>query len=113
MKKILMVLGVIAILFTVGIGAHIDEKNKFTGTTWRSAYEGTIITFNANNTATVIGNSLLELKGFVGNFNYSIVNQKIIFSSGSSAFTLSYILPQSNLLLFNNDKGDCIALIKQ
>jgi hypothetical protein len=112
MKKLLIGIGILAILSISCLSGCLDEKSKFIGT-WENQDGSTLITFDTNNKVTISGSGPLGILSLTGSYDYSLANQKITFSSGDTGITLNYSFPQSNQLILSNDQGASLVLTKK
>jgi hypothetical protein len=109
--KSLIVVGILGVVLVSCFSGCIDEKSKFIGT-WQTQDGSTTMTFDASNIVMISGSGPLGMVSLIGEFNYSLANQKITFSSGDIGITLNYSFPQSNQLILSNDQGVSIILTK-
>ncbi len=112
MKKRIFIAVAIFILIVLGFSGCIDEKSKFIGT-WTSESGNTTLDFDEDNTVTISGEGPLGIVELKGDFEYSIKDKKITFSSGSFGVTLNYNFPKSDELLLSTDLGKSMTFIKQ
>lgn len=110
MKKILVILGIIIVLWFSSLSGCLDEKSKFIGT-WQSS--SISMTFDSNNKVTITGSGLLGIASLTGTFNYSVADQKITFSSGDFGRTFNYSFSDSNQLIISDDSGASLLLTKK
>ena len=108
MKKLVISLGILSLLFVSCLSGCLDEKSKFIGT-WRNQDESISMTFDSNNKVTITG-SLVTLTGIL---DYSVADQKITFSSGDIGKTFNYSFPESNKLIISTDQGFSLILTKE
>ncbi len=112
MKKLVIIIGMLAILCVSCLSGCLDEKSKFIGT-WQNQDGSTSITFDSNNKAIISGSGPLGIISLTGSYVYSLANQKITFSSGNTGITLNYSFPESNQMILSNDQGASLVLIKK
>lgn len=112
MKKVIFLLAVTSILIPIGISGCLSEKSKFIGT-WQSEGGGTTLEFDEDNTVSISGDGPVGIVELTGNFEYSVGEQEITFSSGSFGVTLNYSFPESNELVLSNNQGNSMTFIKQ
>jgi len=112
MKKIEFIIGIFSLLILIGCSGCIDEKSRFIGT-WEAETGNTTLDFDEDNSVTISGDGPLEIVELNGNFNYSVGENKITFSSGAIGVTLNYNFPDSNELVLSNNQGNSMTFIKQ
>lgn len=108
----MLILGIIIIFTGVVLTGCMDEKSRFIGT-WESEVGGTTLDFDKDKTVTVSGEGPLGIAELNGNFEYSVGENEITFSSGSFGITLNYNFPENNELVLSNDQGDSVTFMKQ
>ena len=109
---LLIIIGIVFVLLTVGLSGCIDEKSKFIGR-WQSEGGDTTLDFDNNNSVAITGEGPLGNVELTGNFEYSVGDEKITFSSGSFGITLNYYFPESNKIILSNDQGNSVIFNKQ
>jgi hypothetical protein len=112
MKKLVILVGILAMLCVSCLSGCMDEKSKFIGT-WQNQDGSTTMTFDSNNKVTISGSGPLGIVSLTGTYDYSVADQKITFSSGDLGFTMNYSFPESNQLILSNDQGASLLLTKQ
>ena len=112
MKKLLIGIGILALICFTCFSGCLDEKNKFVGT-WQNQDGSTSMTFDSNNKVTITGSGPFGFVSLSGIYDYSIANQKITFSSGDTGITLNYSFSTSNKLILSNDQGASLLLTKR
>jgi hypothetical protein len=110
MKKELLIVGTIFMIFTIGLRGSVDEKSKFIGS-WETA-GGETITFYNNNTVVITDVGMFGFVELSGPITYTIANQHITFSVVSIGETLNYSFPDSNTLIRSNDQGLSLTSMK-
>ncbi|MFO8077373.1 MAG: hypothetical protein R6U21_01840 [Thermoplasmatota archaeon] len=55
----------------------------------------------------------LDIVELTGDFEYSVGDNSVTFSSGSFGMTLDYRFPESNKLVLSTDQGNSMSFIKQ
>ena len=106
----LLIAIIIIIVVAIALTMILDKKGKFIGT-WQYSAGGTI-TFYDDNTVNIVNIGPLGDLQLLGVFEYKIVNNQIIFNSGSLGVTLNYSFSNSNTLILSNDAGLFIILNK-
>jgi hypothetical protein len=109
--KSAIVIGILAVVLISCFSGCVDEKSKFIGT-WQTQDGSTTMTFDTSNIVMISGSGPLGMVSLIGEFNYSLANQKITFSAGDIGITLNYSFPQSNQLILSNDQGVSVILTK-
>lgn len=112
MKKLIILVGILALLCVSCLSGCMDEKSKFIGT-WKTQDGSTTMTFDSDNKVTISGSGPLGIVSLTGSYAYSVANQKITFSSGDTGITLNYSFPQSTQLILSNDQGASLILTKE
>jgi hypothetical protein len=112
MKKLVIIIGMLAVLCVGCLSGCLDEKSKFIGT-WQNQDGSASMTFDSNNRVTISGSGPLGFLSLTGTYDYSIANQKITFSSGDTGITLNYSFPSSNQMILSNDQGASLVLTKK
>jgi len=111
MKKLVMSIGILAILSIITLSGCVDEKSKFIGT-WQTQDGSTSMTFDSNNKVMITGTGPLGFVTLTGAYDYSIANQKITFSSGNTGVTFNYSFSESNQLILSTEQGASLLLTK-
>jgi len=112
MKKLVIGIGILAILSVICLSGCLDEKSNFIGT-WQTQDGSTTMTFDSNNKVTITGNGPLGFLSLTGGYDYSIANQKITFSSGDTGITFNYSFPESDQLILSTEQGASLLLTKK
>jgi archaellin len=112
MNKKMILVGAVVTLILLGFSGCLDEKSKFIGT-WESEGGGTTLEFNDDNTVEISGDGPLDIVELTGNFDYSVGEDTVTFSSGSLGITLNYSFPESDELVLSNDQGNSMTFMKQ
>ena len=112
MKKNFLIIGLTLFLLFIGCSGCLDEKNQFIGT-WEAQEGNTTLVFKKNNNVSISGDGPLDIIELTGNFEYSVGENTVTFSSGSFGVTLNYQFPESNELVLSNDQGKSVSFIKQ
>lgn len=112
MKRNIWVIIAFLTLILVAFTGCMDEKSKFIGT-WESEGGGTTLDFDEDNTVSITGEGPLGNVELTGNFEYSVGENEITFSSGSIGITLNYNFPESDELVLSNDQGDSVTFMKK
>lgn len=112
MKKLVIGIGILAILSVICLSGCLDEKSNFIGT-WQTQDGSTTMTFDSNNKVTITGTGPLGFLSLTGDYDYSIANQKITFSSGDTGITFNYSFPESDQLILSTEQGASLLLTKK
>lgn len=112
MKKLVIGIGILAILSVICLSGCLDEKSNFIGT-WQTQDGSTTMTFDSNNKVTITGTGPLGFLSLTGGYDYSIANQKITFSSGDTGITFNYSFPESDQLILSTEQGASLLLTKK
>lgn len=112
MRTKIIIVGAIVTLLVLGFSGCLDEKSKFIGT-WQSEGGGTTLDFNEDNTVSISGESPFGNVELTGNFDYSVGEETVTFSSGNFGISLDYRFPESDELVLSNDQGNSMTFMKQ
>ncbi len=112
MKKNILIIAAAVLLFIIGLSGCIDEKSKFIGT-WESEGGGTTLEYNDDNTVAISGDGPLDIVKLTGNFDYSVGDNSVTFSSGNFGVTLDYRFPANNEMVLSDNQGNSMTFIKQ
>ena len=112
MRKERVIVGAVVFLLVLGLSGCLDEKSRFIGT-WEAEGGDTTLDFDEDNTVSISGDGPLDIVELTGDFEYSVGDNSVTFSSGSFGITLDYRFPESNELVLSNDQGNSMTFIKQ